>query len=204
VADLEHRGLLQYDRRAHRYDLHPVVRGVAAGSLKPEEEKRYGQKVVDHFNTLPRSSYATARSMEDVESGLQVVRTLLKLGHFQLAADAFLVDLMHTLLFNLEAHVEILSIIRPFFPMGWACLPMEVDSVSALALVNNAAIALNNSGEDKQAIMTQSSTIPHALSNQRLSLNIKIAILPNFIRAPRKISSFECFCRHEKAANQAA
>jgi hypothetical protein len=77
VADLEHRGLLQYDHRAHRYDLHPVVRGVAAGSLKPEEEKRYGQKVVDHFNTLPRSSYATARSMEDVESGLQVVRTLL-------------------------------------------------------------------------------------------------------------------------------
>jgi hypothetical protein len=89
VADLEHRGLLQYDRRAHRYDLHPVVRGVAAGSLKPEEEKRYGQKVVDHFNTLLVSSYATARSMEDVESGLQVVRTLLKLGHFQRAADAF-------------------------------------------------------------------------------------------------------------------
>ena len=31
VADLEHRGLLHYDRRADRYDLHPVVRGVAAG-----------------------------------------------------------------------------------------------------------------------------------------------------------------------------
>jgi hypothetical protein len=28
--------------------------------------------------------------------------------------------------------------------------------------------------------------------------------LGNALRAPRKISSFECFCRHEKAANQAA
>ena len=66
--------------------------------------------------------------------------------------------------------------------MGWACLPMEVDSVSALALANNAAIALNNSGEDKQANMTQSSTIPHALSSQRLSLNTKTFILRNYIR----------------------
>jgi hypothetical protein len=178
VADLEHRGLLHYDRRARRYDLHPVVRGVAAGSLKPEEEKRYGQKVVDHFNTLPRSSYATAKTIEDVENGLQVVRTLLKLGHFQQAADILKVDLMHALLFNLEAHVEILSIVRPFFPMGWSRLPMEVNYVAALALANNAAIALSNSGEDKQAIMTQNSTISHVLSNQSLSLTMKTLILP--------------------------
>jgi hypothetical protein len=147
VADLEDRGLLQYDRRAHRYDLHPVVRGVAAGSLKPEEEKRYGQKVVDHFNTLAGSSYATARSMEDVESGLQVVRTLLKLGHFQRAARAFVGDLWQALSFNLEANVEILSIVRPFFPMGLDCMPTEVDPMIALALSNNAAIALADSGE---------------------------------------------------------
>jgi hypothetical protein len=170
VADLEHRGLLQYDRRANRYDLHPVVRGVAAGSLKPEEQKRYGQKVVDHFNSMPASSYATARSMEDVESGLQVVRTLLKLGHYQWAADAFLGDLAWALLFNLEAHVETLSIVRPFFPMGWDCLPMEVDSANAGTLANVASCTLHASGEVKQANMILSSTIFHAISNQDLSL----------------------------------
>jgi hypothetical protein len=26
----------------------------------------------------------------------------------------------------------------------------------------------------------------------------------NFLRAPRKISAFQCFCGHEKAANRAA
>ena len=182
VADLEHRGLLQYDRRAHRYDLHPVVRGVAAGSLKPEEQKRYGQKVVDHFNTMPRSSYATARSMEDVESGLQVVRTLLKLGHFQRAADAFMGDLARALLFNLDAHVELLSIARPFFPMGWACMPTEVDPMTALTLSINAAIALANSGEAKQAIEIDSSSILNVLSNQDLTLAIKTILLCNCIR----------------------
>jgi hypothetical protein len=182
VADLEQRGLLQYDRRAHRYDLHPVVRGVAAGNLKPEEQKRYGQKVVDHFNTLPASSYATARSIEDVESGLQVVRTLLKLGHFQQAADAYFGDLSRALLFNLEAHVELLSIARPFFPMGWACMATEVDPMAALALSNDAAIALANSGERRKAIIIYYSSILHVLSDQDLTLAIKAFLLCNRIR----------------------
>ena len=180
VADLEHRGLLHYDRRAHRYDLHPVVRGVAAGSLNPEEEKRYGQKVVDHFNTLPRSSYATARSMEDVESGLHVVRTLLKLGDFQQAANVFISDLAGALIYNLEAHVEVLSIVRPFFPMGWDCLPMEVNNATARILGNAAAIALAESGEKKQAIILHSSIISYFLRSQVWQLVIWVGglILP--------------------------
>jgi hypothetical protein len=152
IKDLEHRGLLQYDPREQRYDLHPVVRGVAAGSLKTEDKERYGQKVVDHFNGQPHSPYEQVKTMEDVESGLQVVRTLLKLGHHQQAADAYKYDLARALLFNLEAHVEILSLLRPFFPAGWDQLPEDVDAATASYLANNAAIALNRSGEGKQAI----------------------------------------------------
>jgi hypothetical protein len=190
VADLEHRGLLQYDRRAHRYDLHPVVRGVAAGSLKPEEQKRYGQRVVDHFNTLQGSSYDTARSMEDVESGLQVVRTLLKLGHLQQAADSFQGSLSQALSFNLEADVEILSIVRPFFPMGWDCMPMEVNPLTALSLSNKAASALSASGEEKQAIMVLSSSILHVLSNQSFSQATNALILSNLIS--NLVTSLHC------------
>lgn len=173
VADLEHRGLLQYDRRAHRYDLHPVVRGVAAGNLKPEEQKRYGQKVVDHFNTMPSSSYATAKTIEDVESGLQVVRTLLKLGHFKQAADTFMGNLSVALFVNLEAYVEILSIVRPFFPMGWDCSPMELNPSTAILLSLLAASALDASGEERQALMILGSAILHVLSNQDFDQSTK-------------------------------
>ena len=181
VADLEHRGLLQYDRRAHRYDLHPVVRGVAAGSLNPEEEKRYGQKVVDHFNTLPRSSYATAQTMEDVESGLQVVRTLLKLDHFQRAADALLGDMAEALFFNLEAHAEILSVVRPFFPMGWDYLPINVGAKSSSYISNIAVGALAESGEAKQAIMILNTTIFCALSRPDLTLATQTEVIASLV-----------------------
>ncbi|MEM6797022.1 MAG: metallophosphoesterase, partial [Acidobacteriota bacterium] len=46
VADLEQRGLLQYEHNTRRYDLHPVVRGVAAGRLKAEDREQFGQKVI--------------------------------------------------------------------------------------------------------------------------------------------------------------
>ena len=154
MADLEHRGLLQYDPLEHQYDLHPVVRGVASGSLKSKDMESYGQKVVDYFNSQPHNPYEQAESMADVEAGLQVVRTLLRLGRYQQAAYALDADLLIALAVNLEAHVETLALLRPFFSAGWYQLPKDLDTDEASALANNGAIALRNCGEAKQAIGT--------------------------------------------------
>lgn len=152
LQDLERRGLVQYDGNMRRYDLHPVVRGVAAGGMKVEDKERYGQRVVDHFNAQPHPPYEKARTMEDVASGLHAIRTLLKLGHHQQAADAYRGDLDNALGINLEAHVEILALLRPFFRAGWDTLPKDVDAGTASYLANDAAIALDNCGELPKAL----------------------------------------------------
>jgi len=159
MADLEHRSLLQYDPLENRYDLHPVVRGVAAGNLNAEDLESYGRKVVDHFNSKPHNPYDQAKSMADVEAGLQVVRTLLKLGHYQHAADALDTDLVLALLVNLEAHVETLEILRPFFNEGWDQLPKELDTDNSSVLANTGALALSNCGAYKQATPTTSKVV---------------------------------------------
>lgn len=126
VRDLERRGLLQYDAQTKRHDLHPVVRGVAAGGLNAEEKESYGQRVVDHFSSQPHNPYEEAETLEDLRSGLNVVRPLLKLGHFQQAGTTYRGDLSNALLFNLEAYAETLSLLRPLFPAGWGELPKGV------------------------------------------------------------------------------
>jgi hypothetical protein len=151
LQDLKLRGLVQYDGRTRRYDLHPVVRGVAAGGMKDEDKERYCQRVVDHFNAQPHPPYEEARTIEDVASGLHVVRTLLKLGHYQQAAEAF-GDLAGALWINLEAHVEMLALLRPFFPSGWDTLPQDVDASTASYLAHDAAIALGFCGELPKAL----------------------------------------------------
>lgn len=152
VADLEQRGLLQYDDFTRRYDLHPVVRGVAAGGMTADDKERYGQRVVDHFSQLQHSPYAQAEALEDLRPGLNVVRTLLKLGRFQQAANAYRGDLATALRVNVEAYSEALQLLIPLFPAGWEKLPKGVDDSTAAFLTSEAAIALESCGRSREAL----------------------------------------------------
>lgn len=152
VIDLEKRGLLQYDRQSKCHDLHPVVRGVAAGGLVQDEKQHYGQRLVDHFSQLAHDPWEQAKSLDDLAAGLHLVRSLLQMGRFQQAYEAYQGDLAHALEFNLEGHTEILSLLRSFFPQGWAVLPDSVEINEAGYLANNAAWSLQNTGELDRAL----------------------------------------------------
>jgi tetratricopeptide (TPR) repeat protein len=166
VKDLEQRGLLQFDGHTRRYDLHPVVRGVAAGTMKTEETTRCGQHVIDHFSSLPHQPYEQAQTIEDVATALQVVRTLLKLGRFQDAADAYSGGLSDALLFNLEAYAETLSLLRPLFPSGWDKVPENLDTWSGSFLVNIVAMALDDLGEHETALTAYSASLIFELGRE--------------------------------------
>lgn len=159
VLDLERRGLLQYDTAARRHDLHPVVRGVAAGALQPEETQRYGQRVVDHFSVRAHNPYEQAQTLDDVRDGLQVVRTLLSMGRWQQAWDAYSGDLGNAMTYNLEADAEELALLRPLFTGGWAWPRDELKASSRSKLLNEIAIALENNGASRDAMVAYEAAI---------------------------------------------
>ena len=152
VRDLERRGLLQYDAQTKRHDLHPVVRGIAAGELRPEERENYGQRVVDYFSRQSHTPYERAETMDDLRNVLHVIRTLLQMGRYQQACDAYTSDLWLALEVNLQAYAEQLSILRLFFPRGWSSRPEQVSETAASDLLNWAATSLEGIGESKEAI----------------------------------------------------
>ena len=152
VRDLEHRGLLQYDSRRGYYDLHPVVRGIAAGGLRDEEKVRYGQRVVDHFSRESSDPYQHAETLEDLSGGLHVVRAFLQMGYYDEAADAFSEQLTDALMYNLEANDTVLALLRPFFSDGWDASPRNVDFSTAKYLTAHAALALWEIGEGPTAL----------------------------------------------------
>ncbi|HEV7670240.1 MAG TPA: DUF4062 domain-containing protein [Thermoanaerobaculia bacterium] len=143
VTDLEQRGLLQWDVRGRKYNLHPVVRNVVISGMGDADRDRQGRQVVDFFSSQPHRPYKEAKTMEEVKSGLHIARTLLKLGHFSQAAIAYRGDLADALFFNLEAYADILSLLRPFFPTTWSELPKGVSPGISTYLLNDAAIALD-------------------------------------------------------------
>jgi hypothetical protein len=159
VNDLKGRGLLQYETHRRMYDLHPVVRSVAAGQLGAEEKDTWGQPAVDHFSARPHRPYDDAETLDDVLDSLHVVRTLLKIGRYQQAYDAYRGGLARALLFNLEAHAEVLSVLRPFFPRGWNTLPASVDERGSSYLANDAAIALSKVSDPAESLAAYSAKL---------------------------------------------
>jgi hypothetical protein len=155
IHDLEHRGLLQYDGQTKRYDLHPVVRGIAAGELQPEETDDYGRRVVDHFSTRSHNPYDQAETLDDLRDGLHIVRTLLKMGRYGQAYDAFQGDLSTALLANLEANAEVLSLLRPFFPHGWASPPTGVGKHALVYLASVAGGVLSTAGNLRESLLVR-------------------------------------------------
>lgn len=152
VTDLERRGLLQYDTQAKRYDLHPVVRGIASGGLQQEEKEFYGQRVVDYFSRQAHSPYDEVESLEDLRCSLHVVHTLLQMGHLQEAYNVYTDGLSNALEYNLEAHYEILSLLRPFFPNGWTTLPYNLNEEDNLAIMGLPASSLYLTDDRQKAL----------------------------------------------------
>jgi tetratricopeptide (TPR) repeat protein len=143
IRDLEGRGLLQYDLNGKRYDLHPVVRGVAAGRMGGDETREVGQRVVDYFTSQLHDSWESAETLGDIAPGLQVMRVLLRMRRYQEALRTYEGDLANALSFNLDANTEIQALLRPFFPDGWDGESVPLDASDLSYLLNDAAMSLS-------------------------------------------------------------
>ena len=165
VRDLEQGGLLQYDRQTKRYELHPVVRFVSSGRLNTKETKQFGQQVVDYFSSKNHIPFKDAKTVEDVSDGIHVVRTLLRMGHYQEAFDAFEVDLVNLLIYNLEAYNEVITLIKPFFPNGWNELPNKLNNHNGIILARYAANGLLGTAHNTEALKIYETLIISHIEN---------------------------------------
>lgn len=98
----------------------------------------------------------TKRRPSKISEMVSTYRTLLRMGRYEQACHVYRGDLARALLINVEAYAEVLSLLRPFFPQGWASLPDAVDHRSRSYLANDAAIALESTDERKEALVARS------------------------------------------------
>ena len=125
LLDLEKRGLIQCDRQTGLFDLHPVVRGFAVGSLSAEARDEAGKKVADYFSTRPDQPYDKAGSLRELSNTLCVIKVLNMAGRNAAAYTTFTWDL-HCALIRLDMGHEILALMHPLFPLGWGASPSGV------------------------------------------------------------------------------
>jgi tetratricopeptide (TPR) repeat protein len=115
---LEDRGLLGWDRRSNRYDLHPIVRGVVWDGLDPAARRGVRQAQHDHFASVPTPEFETVESLDDLTPAIELFHALIDLGQYDAAFAVYRDRLADATLNRLSAGRQVVALMERLFPKG--------------------------------------------------------------------------------------
>lgn len=152
LADLDERGLVGWDRRANRYDLHPIVRGVAWSSAGEGNRQRIAERMRTHFQQTPSLAWEKVERLDDLTPSIELYVSLIRLGRFQDALYAFRWRLEAQLAWRLSASRQRLELLEMLFPDGVEQRPRLSDPDDQQLAVNLIALALESNGQPGRAV----------------------------------------------------
>src|SRR5207253_10505072 len=124
LMELEDRGLLGWDKRANRYDLHPIVRGVVWSGLSEDMRRDVYTTLHAHFEAMPKiESYLQVESLEDLTPAIELYNTLIGLDRYGDACIVFRDRIHSATLYRLSASRHRVELLEMLFPNGLDQLP---------------------------------------------------------------------------------
>lgn len=124
LTELEDRGLVGWDKRANRYDLHPLVRGVVWSGLTDDARRGVYTSLHAHFEAVPKIDDALrVNSLEDLTPAIELYNTLIGLRRYDDAYIVFQDRLSHAMYYRLSASREQVELLEMLFPDGLEQLP---------------------------------------------------------------------------------
>lgn len=153
LTALEDRGLLGWDRRANRYDLHPIVRGVVWNGLKATARSDIYASLRSLFEAMPMlEDYLKVESVEDLTPAVELYNTLIGLGNFDEASKIFKDRLEEATLWRLSASRLRVELLECLFPDGLESLPRLSTARDQSFALNSLALGYDSSGRPGAAI----------------------------------------------------
>lgn len=116
LNELEDRGFVGWDRRANRYDLHPVVRSEVWSGLAEAERQQVYEAIHDYLASVPVIEKDQIRTFEDLAPTIELYHTLIGLKRYEEATDLFYEHLNEVTLFRFSAsreRAELLELLAP-------------------------------------------------------------------------------------------
>lgn len=151
LAELEDRGLLGWDKRANRYDLHPIVRGVVWSGLDVGDRHEVQKELRSYFEALPLLSWNEAESVDQLTTTIELYYTLVGLGRYDTAFLLFRDGLEKATLYRLSASHICIELLEMLFPDGLYDKPKLSDVTNQVHALNTLALAYDAIGLPKKA-----------------------------------------------------
>jgi len=151
LADLDERGLVGWDRRANRYDLHPIVRGGIWTGTAERDRLDIAERMRAHFEPMPSIGWGKVERLEDLTPAIELYVNLIRLGRFDEAFAVFRTRL-HLETYRvgtLRQHVELLEMLFLDGVQQQSLLQQPSDQAFALRML---AQRLDDIGQPARAV----------------------------------------------------
>lgn len=153
LTELEDRGLVGWDKKSNRYDLHPIVRGVVWQALDRKAQKGIYADLRNYFDAVPRPpDYLEVESIEDLTPAIELYQSLIGLERYQDACDLFYAHLDNATLYRLSASRQRAELLEHLFPDGVENLPRLQQARDQGYTLNTLAAAYHFCGEPGRAV----------------------------------------------------
>jgi len=118
LTELEDRGLVGWDKRANRYDMHPIVRGVVWSGLDDDTRRGAYTALHAHFEALLMIDEHEVSRLEDLSPAMELYNTLIGLGRYPDALLLFSQRLFDAMQFRLSSTQQQSELLEMFSPMA--------------------------------------------------------------------------------------
>ncbi len=196
LVDLEDRGLLGWDRRANRYDLHPIVRAVVWSGLSQVSRRRAYAALQAYFEPLPAVEWEKVDSLDDLTPAIELYNTLVGLGQHEDALVVFHDRLECATLYRLGAGRLRIELLEALFPDGPGQPPRLADPRQQSFTLNALAQSRHLGGSPGAAIPSFRQCINLAeRTHPQESLAVGLGNLSNALRLAGKLRESEAAAR---------
>jgi tetratricopeptide (TPR) repeat protein len=153
LTDLEDRGLVGWDKRANRYDLHPLVRGAVWSSLSDAARRSIYMSLHAHFEAVPMiDDWQKVKSLEDLTPAIELYNALIGLGRYDDAANLFYKRLDDATLYRLSAIRLRVDLLSRLFPEGLEHLQSLSNASNQTYALNALAVGYKFNGQPNHAV----------------------------------------------------
>jgi tetratricopeptide (TPR) repeat protein len=198
LAEVEDRGLVGWDKRANRYDLHPIVRGVVWSRLGDDGRRGVYANLHAHFEAAPKIEFDNVSRLEDLTPAIELYNTLIGLGRFDDAFIVFLDRLSDVTLYRLSANRQRVELLELLFPDGVDQSPRLRNQGHQAYTLNTLALGYQFIGQPGRAapLFRRACTICSEIK-QDADLSVGLYSLSNVLRL------LGALCEAESAARRA-
>jgi tetratricopeptide (TPR) repeat protein len=156
LTELEDRGLVGWDKRANRYDLHPLVRGLVWSGLGDDTRRGVYTRLHAHFEAVPMiDDYLKVNNLEDLTPAIEFYNALIGLGRYDDACDLFQKRLSRATFYRLCASRQLVELIEMLFPDGLEQLPRLSEQGQQAFTLGTLAGGYHFSGQPGRAVPLQ-------------------------------------------------